>query len=153
MLLIKLRSRLRSMESVEDVRQETFLRVLRAVRASDGIHSAERLGAYVNSVCNFVLLEHYRSGKREDPMEEGLADPADQSVDAFGTLVTEETRKHVRQVLQQMDRKDSDLLTAIFLDERDKDEICSQFHVDRDYLRVLVYRAKAQFRAKSQKVN
>jgi RNA polymerase sigma-70 factor, ECF subfamily len=153
MLFIKLRGRLRSMESVEDVKQETFLRVLRAVRTADGIHKAERLGAYVNSVCNFVLLEHYRSGKREDPMEEGFADPPDHTFDAHGALVTEETRRQVRHVLDQLDRKDRDLLTAIFLDERDKDDVCSQFRVDRDYLRVLVYRAKAQFRAKCQKVN
>lgn len=153
MLLIKLRSRLRSVESVEDVKQETFLRVLRAIRASDGIHNAERLGAYVNSVCNFVLLEHYRSGRREDPMEDSVADPPDRTIDLFGSLVTEETRKQVRQTLEQLDRKDRDLLTAIFLDERDKDEVCRQFGVDRDYLRVLVYRAKGQFRAKCQKVH
>ena len=153
MLLIKLRSRLRSMDSLEDVKQETFLRVLRAIRSHDGIHSAERLGAYVNSVCNYVLLEHYRSGKREDPMEESLADPPDQTIDLYGSLVTEETRQHVRDVLRQLDKKDADLLTAIFLDERDKDEVCRQFGVDRDYLRVLVYRAKGQFRARCQRVN
>lgn len=153
MLVIKLRNRLRSLDSVDDVKQETFLRVLRAIRAADGIHSAERLGAYVNSVCNFVLLEHYRSGKREDAMEDGVADPPDQTIDLHGSLVTEETRRLVRQVLQQLEKKDCDLLTAIFLDERDKDEICRQFGVDRDYLRVLVYRAKGQFRLKCQKVN
>ncbi len=153
MLVIKLRSRLRSAESVEDVKQETFLRVLRAIRTTDGIHSAERLGAYVNSVCNFVLLEYYRSGKREDSMEDNVADPPDHTIDLHGSLVTQEISKHVRQVLDQLDRKDRDLLTAIFLDEREKDDVCRQFGVDRDYLRVLVYRAKGQFRAKCQKVN
>jgi len=153
MLHIKLRSRLRSLESVEDVRQETFLRVLRAIRAAGGIRSAERLGSYVNSVCNFVLLEHYRSGKREDPMEDGVADPPDHTIDLHGSLVTEETRRQVRQVLNQLDPRDRNLLTAIFLEERDKDDVCEEFGVDRDYLRVLVYRAKGQFRLKSQQVN
>lgn len=153
MLVIKLRSRLRSAESVEDVKQETFLRVLRAIRAANGIHQADRLGAYVNSVCNFVLLEHYRSGKREDSIEDGVAEPPDHTIDLHGDLVADEVKKQVRHVLQQLDRKDRDLLTAIFLDERDKDEVCRQFGVDRDYLRVLVYRAKGQFRAKCQKVN
>jgi RNA polymerase sigma-70 factor, ECF subfamily len=153
MLVIKLRSRLRSAESVEDVKQETFLRVLRAVRATDGIHNAERLGAYVNSVCNFVLLEYYRSGKREGSMEDSVADPPDHTIDLHGSLVTQETSKQVREVLNQLDRKDRELLTAIFLEEREKDDVCRQFGVDRDYLRVLVYRAKGQFRAKCQKVN
>jgi RNA polymerase sigma-70 factor (ECF subfamily) len=52
-----------------------------------------------------------------------------------------------------LDKKDRDLLTAIFLDERDKDEVCREFGVDRDYLRVLVYRAKSHFRQKCHKVN
>jgi RNA polymerase sigma-70 factor (ECF subfamily) len=148
MLVIKLRSRLRSSEAVDDIKQETFLRVLRAVRAENAIHSAEKLGSYVNSVCNFVLLEHYRSGKRENPMDEQAPDPPDKTVDLEGALSAKETRAQVRQVLESLDKKDRDLLRAVFLEERDKDEICREFGVDRDYLRVLLYRAKAQFRTR-----
>jgi RNA polymerase sigma-70 factor, ECF subfamily len=153
MLLIKLRSRLRSPESVDDVRQETFLRVLRAIRTEDGIHSAERLGSYVNSVCNFVLFEHYRSGQRENPMEEAAPDPPDRTIDLHGSLVTKEKREFVRRILERLDKRDRELLTAIFLEERDKEDICRQFSVDRDYLRVLLYRAKAQFRLHFERVN
>jgi RNA polymerase sigma-70 factor, ECF subfamily len=147
MLVIKLRSRLRSTESVEDVKQETFLRVLRALRSEEGIRSGERLGSFVNSVCNFVLLEYYRSGKREDPLEDHAADPPDRTIDLDGQLEASEQKKQVKTVLSQLDKKDRDLLTALFLEERDKDDICRQFGVDRDYLRVLLYRAKAQFRS------
>ncbi len=153
MLVIKLRSRLRSAESVDDVKQETFLRVFRTLRAEEGIRSAERLGSFVNSVCNFVLMEHYRSGRREDSIEDHVLDPPDHTIDLHGELVTAENGKIVRAVLDQLDRKDRDLLTAIFLHERDKDEICYEFKVDRDYLRVLLYRAKAQFRRRYDRVN
>lgn len=153
MLLIKLRSRLRSPESVDDVRQETFLRVLRTIRSEDGIRSAQKLGSYVNSVCNFVLFEHYRAGKREDPMGDGVAEPPDHTIDLYGSLVTQETQQQVRQILDQLEKRDREILTAIFLEERDKDDICRQFGVDRDYLRVLLYRAKAQFRQKFERVN
>src|SRR5258708_2782014 len=61
LIALKLRSRLNSKEAIEDVRQETFVRVLALVRAKDGIRQPERLGALVNSVCNHVLLEHYRA--------------------------------------------------------------------------------------------
>jgi RNA polymerase sigma-70 factor (ECF subfamily) len=37
-------------------------------------------------------------------------------------------------------------LQAVLLDERDKDEICVELGVDRDYLRVLLHRAKGSFR-------
>ena len=63
LLLIKLRSRLRSSQSVDDIRQETFVRVLKAVRTG-GVTSAEGLGSFVNSICNNVLQEYYRSSAR-----------------------------------------------------------------------------------------
>jgi RNA polymerase sigma-70 factor (ECF subfamily) len=34
----------------------------------------------------------------------------------------------------------------VFLEERDKDEVCRDFGVDRNYLRVLLHRAKQTFK-------
>ena len=64
LIRIKLRSRLNSRESIEDVRQETFVRVLSLLRGEGGLRQPDRLGPFVNSVCNNVLLEHYRSPKK-----------------------------------------------------------------------------------------
>src|SRR6267154_114644 len=63
LLTLKLRSRLRSKALVEDAIQETFTRVLTTLK-SGGLQSPERLGAFVNSVCNNVLFEAYRAGSR-----------------------------------------------------------------------------------------
>src|SRR3989440_12273897 len=60
LLHIKLRSRMLTSDKVEDLRQETFIRVI-AVLRKDGVRQPERFGAFVNSICNNVLLEHYRS--------------------------------------------------------------------------------------------
>ena len=38
------------------------------------------------------------------------------------------------------------MLRWLFFDERDKDGICRELNVDRNYLRVLVHRAKMRFR-------
>ena len=65
LLSIKLRSRLRSPAQVEDARQETFLRVMKALRQPGGIQSPGGFGAFVNSVCNNVLFEMYRSHSRD----------------------------------------------------------------------------------------
>jgi RNA polymerase sigma-70 factor (ECF subfamily) len=48
LIRIKLRSRLRDGALVEDVRQETFLRVLRVLRSPEGLRDAACLGAFVN---------------------------------------------------------------------------------------------------------
>ena len=49
-----------------------------------------------------------------------------------------------------MRERDRDLLRAIFLEEKEKDEICREFGVDREYLRVLLHRAKERFRLSFQ---
>jgi RNA polymerase sigma-70 factor, ECF subfamily len=151
LLQIKLRSRLNSPQAIEDVKQETFVRVLTALRSETGIRSPERLGAFVNSVCNNVLLEHYRSSSRTEQQGESLPDPPDKTIDLDGFLVTKQTCQQVRQVLEQLPHKDRRLLRALFLEEKEKDEVCSEFKVDRNYLRVLLHRAKQSFRTLYEK--
>jgi RNA polymerase sigma-70 factor (ECF subfamily) len=146
LLLIKLRSRLRASQAVEDIRQETFVRVMKAVRNPGGIRSAEGLGSFVNSICNNVLQEHYRSSSRDVPADESLPDPPDKSIDLDGMLVAKQTREQVRLVLSKLSEKERRLLRAIFFEDKDKDQICRDFGVDRDYLRVLLHRAKQSFR-------
>jgi RNA polymerase sigma-70 factor (ECF subfamily) len=147
LIQIKLRSRLKSREAIEDVRQETFTRFFVALR--DGrIRQPERLGSYVNSMCNNVLLEHYRKGARLDSLddEEEPQDFPDTGIDPFGALAAKETEKRVREILEQLSERDRRLLREVFLEERDKDEVCRDFGVDRDFLRVLLFRAKQSFK-------
>jgi len=151
LLRIKLRSRVRSPQAIEDIKQETFVRVLAALRSESGIRSPERLGAFVNSVCNNVLMEFYRSSSRTDQLDETARHPADPSINLDDSLVTEQTRQQVRQVVDQLPRRDKRLLRALFLEEKDKDQVCREFGVDRDYLRVLLHRAKQSFRALYEK--
>lgn len=147
LLLIKLRSRLRHIEQIDDVRQEVFVRVMRTLRAVDGLRDGRKLGAFVNSVCNNVLLETYRSKKRAEPLDDiAYEQVADTATAADEALVTGETRARVRRVLEQLQPRDADILRALFIEERDKDEICRAFGVDRNYLRVLLHRAKEKFR-------
>jgi RNA polymerase sigma-70 factor (ECF subfamily) len=151
LLLIKLRSRLRSTQAVEDVRQETFVRVLKAVQTG-GIRSAGGLGAFVNSICNNVLQEHYRTSARTTGAGDTAFDLPDQSIDLDGMLVARETREHVRHTLSMLSEKDRRLLRAMFFEDKGKDEICNDFGVDREYLRVLLHRAKQSFRARYEQV-
>jgi RNA polymerase sigma-70 factor (ECF subfamily) len=145
LLLIKLRSRVRSSQAVEDIQQETFLRVLKTLRTEDGIRSPEKFGAFVNSVCNNVLLEFYRSASHSSLSDENAVDPPDRTIDLDGMLTTKQTREHVRKILDQLPEKDRRLLRALFLEDKDKDEVCQEFGVDRDYLRVMLHRAKQNF--------
>lgn len=145
LLRIKLHSRFLPHHLVEDISQETFVRVLAALKSNNVLRSPESLGAFVNSVCNNVLLEHYRNSGRERSIEDAQ-EPEDTKVDLNRALVSEEAQQLVREVLSQISDRDQMVLRALFLEEKSKDQVCQQLSVDRDYLRVLLHRAKAQFR-------
>lgn len=147
LLAIKLRSRLRSTAQVEDAKQETFKRVLIALKQKGGLTAAEHLGAFVNGVCNNVLFEMYRSGARTEPLDEGQENViADLRPGAEAGLMALDDRRRVQQALASLPQKEKDLLRWLFFDERDKEEVCRELNVDRNYLRVLLHRAKARFR-------
>ncbi len=147
LIQLKLRSRLRSQQAIEDVRQETFSRVLALLRSEGGVRHADRLGPLVNSVCNNVLFEQYRSDGRADPLEEQTAATlVEHAPDALSSMISSETRDRVRTVLDTLSERDRKVLRAVFLEEKDKDDVCREMGVNREYIRVLLHRAKQSFR-------
>jgi RNA polymerase sigma-70 factor (ECF subfamily) len=146
LLSLKLRSKLRSAALVEDAKQETFVRVLTTLKRKRGLASAESLGAFVNSVCNNVLFEFYRSGSRVTPLPEDHDEPDQRGQSAESSLMAAEERERVREALGDLPQKEKDLLRWLFFEGRDKDDVCRELNIDRNYLRVLLHRAKNRFR-------
>jgi RNA polymerase sigma-70 factor (ECF subfamily) len=147
LIQLKLRSRLHSPQAIEDVRQETFTRVFVALRGGK-IRQPDRLGAFVNSMCNNVLLEHYRASSRDSSLDdEEQQDFPATNVDILGAVAAKQMGEKIREILEEMPERDRRLLREIFLEERDKDDVCRDFGVDREYLRVLLHRAKLSFKS------
>jgi len=147
LLQLKLRSRLDSPQAIEDVRQETFARVFAVLRKDGGLRQPESLGAVVNTVCNNVLLEHYRSSSGGESLDvEGRPEIPDKGANALDIVAAKQIKDKVREILLELEPRDRSLLKAVFLDERDRDEVCRELGVDRDYLRVLLHRAKREFK-------
>jgi len=146
LLFAKLRFHLRSGQEVQELRQEVFLRVLRALRQGDGLQKPERLGAYVNSVCNNVLLEYFRQRTRVVQFDEHTPEPTDLRTDPERELVTAENQNRVRSLVAELAPMDRRILKALYLEEREKDSVCREFGVSRGYLRVLLHCAKERFR-------
>ena len=145
LLVIKLKRALRTRQAIEDVRQETFLRVFRAIRRNE-LAKPDRLGAFVNGVCNNVLAEYYRSVSRTGQLPaDGLESSAEYR-NPETELQAEERKRNVHGVLRELPPKDQELLRLIFIEEQEKDEVCRRCGVDRGYLRVMLHRAKNRFR-------
>ena len=144
---LKLRAKLRSPELVEDAFQETFLRTLSYFRAGKTLDNPGSLPGFVYSVCNNVAMELLRSHTRHPQFSDTDPGPVDNTLDPERQMVTTERKARVRRLLEELSAKDRQLLRRVFLDEENKDAVCSEFHVDRTYLRVLLYRARQKFRA------
>ena len=142
LLLLKLRRRLASIDAIDEVRQEVFARCFEHLGE---LREAKKLGAFVNSICNRVLMEYYRAENRTEPLMDEADDIPDPE-DAVASLDSARSAARVRRVLESMPQRDSDILRAVFIDESDKEEVCRRFGVERDYLRVLLHRAKEKFK-------
>jgi RNA polymerase sigma-70 factor (ECF subfamily) len=145
LIRIKASVRLRSPQLADDIRQETLLRVLRSARKGT-IEQPERLGAYVSMVCNHVILESFRRDKRLSPLPDDAGEISSGEPSVEGELIQDQRKELVKQALNELAPKDRELLKRIFLDEHDKDAVCKEFKVNRDYLRVLLHRARGRLR-------
>lgn len=148
LIQIKLRHKLPSREAIEDARQETFARFFMALRRGK-ILQPDRLGSFVNSICNNVLKEHYRGGGFQASLDDDdnlETDIPSQESSVQDNLESKESVESVREILNKLKERDRRVLKEIFLEERDKDAVCRDFGIDREYLRVLVHRAKDSFK-------
>lgn len=146
LLFLKLRARLRSGPLIEDIRQETLLRVLAILRTKGGVKHPERFGAFVNAVGNNVTMELCRAEGRLEAVDEDGEEPLDPAVDLDAPLIDIEMKRLVYQVMKELPEKDRIVLQELYLEEMDKCEICRRHKVDANYLRVLLHRARARFR-------
>lgn len=153
LLSIKLRARLRSPQLAEDVRQDTLLRVLIRVRSKDGIKYPERFGAFVNSVCDNVILEKIREDTEFIQVPENAPERMDSAADPEAQMVTEERKALIRAGLAKLSKSDRRILQRVFLEEADKDALARELGFNRAYVRVLIHRALTRLRAALQKRN
>jgi RNA polymerase sigma-70 factor (ECF subfamily) len=104
-------------------------------------------------MCTNVLREQYRSNSKVTSIDDEVANEIpDGAVNVEGVVAARQMEEKVRQILDDMTERDRRILRAVFLEEQDKDEVCRDFGVHRDYLRVLVHRAKLVFKSEYLKI-
>ena len=150
LLQVKLRRRGWSGHDIEDMCQETFLRVIRKLR-SEGIEHPECIGGFVNSVCNNVMRELCRAHTKHPSVDASENEPIDGAIDMEGLLINDERKKFVLLLLAEMPGIESRVLRMIYLEETEREEICQRLNIGRDYLRVVLHRALTRFKALADK--
>lgn len=146
LLKAKLRSDGYSEAPLSDIRQETLYRVLKAIYL-DKVQNPQSLRSFVYGVCERVEWEYDRGEWRlwQDGNDE-FPGVSDERTTADGPARQAEMLQTVRWVLSKLPEKDRRILIALFMDEKERDEICREFGITRDNLRVLLHRALASAR-------
>src|SRR3954471_7696785 len=147
LLRIKVRARVRGAAPsfVDDVVQETFARVLAALRARQ-IADLERFGAFVNRVCENVIHEVQRTHRRGTSLGASAPEPT-AGDDPERAAAHREAAELAERLIRKLPRRDREILDLVLVEEIDKDEVCRRYRITRDHLRVLVHRARERLRA------
>jgi RNA polymerase sigma-70 factor (ECF subfamily) len=127
---------------VDDLVQESLVRFFRAEQRNT-IRNTEESGAFINGVCRNVILEYRRRMRREP-----LADPDIPIPDAGVRPEAEmlEMRDAIDSGLAELAERDRTILRALYLEGKEKDEICKEWGMTDAQFRVVLFRAKERFR-------
>lgn len=127
---------------LDDLVQETLARLLLALR--DGkITDAGVIGGFLNAVCRNVVHEYHRRIMRDDVMPEIMPDPADNRLSGAQQF---DIRNAISTGLAQLSPRDREILHALYIEEKSRDEILADSGLTYEQFRVVLCRAKERFR-------
>lgn len=130
---------LRSPASADDVRSETMLRVIRALR--DGaLRNQAALPGFVLGIARNVIREQLRSANRFDGMES-----AGQPESPAPTVDSAE-RQALAMALERLDPREREISRYAFYDDLSRDEISARMGIMPDRVRLVKSRALKSFR-------
>jgi RNA polymerase sigma-70 factor (ECF subfamily) len=131
-----------SCADVDDLVQETLARFVRAEQKQQ-IRNTEEFGAFLNGVCRNVILEYRRRMKREPMLDQDTPIP-DPAIRPEAEIL--EMRDSIDNGLAELAERDRAILRALYLEGKEKDEICREWNMSDAQFRVVLFRAKERFR-------
>jgi len=127
---------------VDDLVQESLVRFFRAEQRHS-IRNTEEFGAFLNGVCRNVILE-YRRRIRREPIVDPDMPIRDTGIRPEAEIL--EMRDAIDNGLKELAERDRAILRALYLEGREKDEICREWGMSDAQFRVVLFRAKERFR-------
>jgi RNA polymerase sigma-70 factor (ECF subfamily) len=141
----------KSPHDAEDVRAETFLRVIQAVRGNQ-VRSAEALPAFILGVTRNVLRELYL---RRRQAADDISNEAFHLVTASHEhlFLDREVGLAIEKTLQCLKPRERAILRMCFYDELSTDEIARRMSIAPDRVRLVKSRALKHFRELHKRMN
>jgi len=136
-------SETQSPDNAEDIRAETFLRVIQALR-QDKLRSPESLPSFIVGIALNVIREHSRTKSRTEQLDGSELDlPTDQSLES--SFIDAETRQAIRLAATKLKPRERDFLRLYYFEELSKEEIARTLNVKEERLRLIKSRALKSF--------
>ena len=127
---------------VDDLVQESLARFIRAEQRNQ-IRNTEEFGAFLNGVCRNVILEYRRRMRREPTLDPDTQIP-ETGVRPDAEIL--EMRDAIDNGLAELAERDRAVLRALYLDGKEKEDICREWGMSDAQFRVVLFRAKERFR-------
>jgi len=135
---------LRSLQDAEDVRAETFLRVLQAIRGNQ-VRSAASLPGFILGVTRNVLRELYarrtRAADAIPPEAVGLTAPSHERL-----FLDREVQLAIQKTIERLKPRERAVLRMHFYDELPTEEIARRAAIAPERVRLVKSRALKHFR-------
>ena len=134
----------KSQQDAEDVRGETFLRVLQAIRGNR-LRSAESLPAFILGVTRNVLREFYarrrQAGEAVESRTGELSSPSHE-----GAFLDREVSLAVQKTIERLKPRERAVLRMCFFEELSTEEIARLVEIAPERVRLVKSRALKRFR-------
>jgi RNA polymerase sigma factor (sigma-70 family) len=143
-------SELHSKDDAEDVRAETFLRVIQALR--DGkLRSADSLPSFVVGFALNIIREIVRHKYKTDSLEDYEYDRASEG-SLEDLFLNAETSRAIEKVVQKLKPREQEFLRLYYFQELSKEEISARLGIKEDRLRLIKSRTLQAFREMYKKL-
>jgi RNA polymerase sigma factor (sigma-70 family) len=137
-------SELHSREDAEDVRAETFVRVLLALRQGK-LRKADSLSSFIVGIALNVIRESRRHKFGTEPLGDNELEIADETSpeDAF---LDQEVSSSIEQAARHLKPREREFLRMYYYEELPKEEIARILGIKEERLRLIKSRALQRFR-------
>jgi RNA polymerase sigma-70 factor (ECF subfamily) len=134
---------LRSPADAEDVRAETSLRVLQAIR-QNRLHSPQALPSFVLGTAKNVIREHLRQQRRTVQVDE--KSEAEGGYIEQTELLDSDVKTAIEKVVLRLKAREQAFLRMYYFEELSNDEIARRLAIKPERLRLIKSRALKNFR-------
>ena len=137
-------SELHSKDDAEDVRAETFLRVIQALREGK-LRSAESLPSFIVGFALNIIRELVRHKYKTDSLEDYEYDVAGEG-SLEDVFLDAETSRAMEEAAKKLKPREQQFLRLYYFEELPQEEISARLGIKADRLRLIKSRTLASFR-------